>query len=55
VQTLPLVLYGFAASGRNDVTGAIALLYILPGVVILIVSARLITGRGAALAGGLRP
>jgi len=55
VQTLPLVLYGFAASGRNDVTGAIALLYILPGVVILIVTARLITGRGAALAGGLRP
>lgn len=55
VQTLPLVLYGFAASGRNDVTGAIALLHILPGVVILIVTARLITGRGAALAGGLRP
>lgn len=55
VQTLPLVLYSFAASGRNDVTGAIALLYILPGVLILIVTARLITGRGAALAGGLRP
>jgi putative spermidine/putrescine transport system permease protein len=55
VQTLPLVLYGFAASGRNDVTGAIALLYILPGVLILIVTARLIIGRGAALAGGLRP
>lgn len=55
VQTLPLVLYSFAASGRNDVTGAIALLYILPGVLILILTARLITGRGAALAGGLRP
>lgn len=55
VQTLPLVLYSFAASGRNDVTGAIALLYILPGLAILIVTARFVTGRGTATAGTLRP
>jgi putative spermidine/putrescine transport system permease protein len=55
VQTLPLVLYSFAASGRNDVTGAIGLLYILPGVLVLIVTARLVSGRGAALGHELRP
>jgi putative spermidine/putrescine transport system permease protein len=55
VQTLPLLLYSFAASGRNDITSAIALLYILPGLLILALTARRITGRGAALAGGLRP
>jgi putative spermidine/putrescine transport system permease protein len=54
VQTLPLVLYSFAASGRNDVTGAIALLYILPGLLILILTARHVGGRGAALAGPVR-
>ena len=55
VQTLPLLLYSYASAGRNDVTSAIALLYILPGLLILILTARQVTGRGAALAGGLRP
>jgi putative spermidine/putrescine transport system permease protein len=55
VQTLPLLLFSFANAGRNDITGAIALLYILPGLLILALTARRITGRGAALAEGLRP
>jgi putative spermidine/putrescine transport system permease protein len=55
VETLPLLLFSFASAGRNDVTGAIALLYILPGLLILLVTTRLVTGRGAAFAGGLRP
>ncbi|MCU0903051.1 MAG: ABC transporter permease subunit [Tabrizicola sp.] len=55
VQTLPLLLFGFASAGRNDITGAIALLYILPGLLVLILTARQVTGRGAAVAGGLRP
>jgi putative spermidine/putrescine transport system permease protein len=55
VQTLPLLLFSFASAGRNDITGAIALLYILPGLLILILTARQVTGRGAALAGGMRP
>jgi putative spermidine/putrescine transport system permease protein len=55
VQTLPLLLYSFVASGRNDITAAIALLYILPGLLILILTARQVTGRSAALAEGLRP
>lgn len=55
VQTLPLLLYSFAAAGRNDITAAIALLYMLPGLLILAITARFITGRSAALAQGLRP
>lgn len=52
VQTLPLLLFSSASAGRNDVTSAIALLYILPGLVVLALTARQITGRGAALTGG---
>jgi putative spermidine/putrescine transport system permease protein len=55
VQTLPLLLFSFASAGRNDITGAIALLYILPGLVILALTARHITGRSSALTEGLRP
>lgn len=56
VQTLPLLLFSFTSAGRNDIAGAIALLYILPGVLVLILTARQVTGRGTALAHrGLRP
>lgn len=55
VQTLPILLFGFASAGRNDITAAIALLYILPGLVILALTARQITGRSIALAEGARP
>lgn len=55
VQTLPLLLFSFVSAGRNDITAAIALLYILPGLVILALTARRITGRGTALAEGLHP
>lgn len=51
VQTLPLLMFQFATSGRNDITGAIAMIYILPGVLILILTARSLTGRSAALTG----
>ena len=51
VQTLPLLLFQFATSGRNDITGAIGIIYILPGVLILILTARHLTGRSAGLAG----
>jgi putative spermidine/putrescine transport system permease protein len=54
VQTLPLVLFSFASAGRNDITGAIALLYILPGLLVLVLTARHVTGRGASLAAGMR-
>ncbi len=53
VVTLPLLLFNFAASGRNDITGAMAMIYILPGVLVLIVTARALTGRPAGLVGRL--
>lgn len=55
VTTLPLLLFAFASSGRNDLTGAIAVIYVLPGVLILIVSSRYLTGRNAAIAGVAHP
>lgn len=44
VVTLPLVLFNFASSGRNDITGAIALIYILPALGILALTARRMLG-----------
>jgi putative spermidine/putrescine transport system permease protein len=52
VQTLPLVLFTFATSGRNDVTGAVAMIYILPGLLALALTARHLTGRNLALGPG---
>ena len=52
VQTLPLALYSFATSGRNDVTGAIAILYLLPGLLALALAGRAVTGRHPALTPG---
>jgi putative spermidine/putrescine transport system permease protein len=49
VITLPLLLFNFASAGRNDITGAIGILYILPGVLILLFTARYLTGANAAL------
>ena len=51
VQTLPLLLFQFATSGRNDITGAIGMIYTLPGVLILILTARHLTGRNSAITG----
>lgn len=51
VITLPILLFNFAAAGRNDLTGAIGIIYVLPGVVILLFTARHLTGTSAALGG----
>ena len=51
VVTLPLLLFTFATSGRNDLTGAIGVIYILPGVLILIITARHLSGRSGAVGG----
>jgi putative spermidine/putrescine transport system permease protein len=50
VTTLPLLLFGFATSGRNDLTGAIAVIYVLPGIIAVLVTARHVSGRPAAIA-----
>ncbi len=51
VATLPLVLFSFAASGRNDITGAITVIYIVPGILILLITSRLLPGKSAAARG----
>ena len=51
VVTLPLLLFNFATSGRNDITGAIGMIYILPGVIILILTAKHLSGRSGAVGG----
>lgn len=51
VVTLPLLLFNFASSGRNDITGAIGMIYILPGIIILLLTARHLSGRSGAVGG----
>lgn len=51
VATLPLVLFSFAVSGRNDIAGAIAMIYIVPGILILLITSRLLSGKSAAARG----
>ena len=51
VVTLPLLLFNFATSGRNDITGAIGMIYIPPGVIILILTAKHLSGRSGAVGG----
>jgi len=51
VVTLPLLLFNFAGSGRNDITGAIGMIYILPGVIILLLTAKHLSGRSGAVGG----
>lgn len=51
VITLPLLLFNFASAGRNDITGAIGVIYILPGLLILLFTARHLTGANGAVGG----
>ena len=51
VTTLPLLLFNFATSGRNDITGAIGVIYILPGIIILLLTAKHLSGRNGAVGG----
>ncbi|GHC61112.1 ABC transporter permease [Neogemmobacter tilapiae] len=40
VETLPLLLFSTLSAGRNDLTGALGLIYILPGLIILALTVR---------------
>ncbi|MDA9238227.1 ABC transporter permease [Planktomarina sp.] len=51
VETLPLLLFNFATAGRNDITGAIGIIYILPGIIILLLTAKHLSGRSGAVGG----
>ncbi len=54
VMTLPLLLFSFASAGRNDIAGAIGVIYILPGILFLALTAGRLTGRNTALPRGRR-
>lgn len=51
VQTLPLLLYAFARSGDYAVTGAISVIFITPGLLMLMFTSRYLTGKNQALGG----
>ena len=51
VQTLPLLLYAFARSGDYAVTGAISIIFITPGLLMLMFTSRFLTGKNQALGG----
>lgn len=51
VITLPLLLFNYASAGRNDITGAIGIIYILPGILILLFTARHLSGSNGAVGG----
>ena len=44
VISVPLLLFNFASAGRNDIAGAICILYIIPGIIIIAISAKYLKG-----------
>ncbi len=51
VQTLPMVLFGYASSGRNDLAGAIGVIYILPALLLMGFAAKRLGGQSPAQLG----
>ena len=51
VVTLPLQLFSFATSGDNSITAAVGILYLAPTILILILTAKYLTGENAAMGG----
>ncbi|WP_373354649.1 ABC transporter permease [Pseudoroseicyclus sp. CXY001] len=43
VQTLPLLLFAFLGSGRSDIAGVLGLVYLAPGLIVLMGASRTIT------------
>ncbi len=48
VITLPVLLFSFANSGDNAITAALSLVFIAPAILILLLTARYLSGRDAA-------
>jgi len=51
VVTLPLLLFNFATSGDNAITGALSVVFILPGVLFLLLTSRYLTGEDSSVGG----
>lgn len=54
VLTLPVLLFAFASAGDLSITAALSLVFVVPGFLILAITARYLTGRSVALAGVAR-
>lgn len=52
IVTLPMILFAQVQAGRHDLAGAMALVYVLPGVIAVILTGRHLSGAGTALAAG---
>jgi len=51
VITLPLLLFSFAQSGDHAIAAALSLVFVLPAIVVLVVTSRYISGTSPALGG----
>jgi putative spermidine/putrescine transport system permease protein len=51
VVTLPLLLFSFATTGDNAITGALSIVFVLPGILILLLTSRFLTGEDSAVGG----
>ena len=51
VITLPLLLFNFARSGDNAIAGALAVVFIVPGILILLLTSKHLTSGHAAIGG----
>ena len=51
VKTLPLILFGLAGSTDRALTAAVSLVFVAPAVLILLLTARFLTGEDAAIGG----
>ncbi|MFP4378658.1 MAG: ABC transporter permease, partial [Spirochaetales bacterium] len=51
IVTLPILLFAFASSGDYAITGALSVVFLVPAVIILAITARYLTGRSIAIAG----
>lgn len=51
VVTLPLLLFNFARSGENAIAGALSVVFVIPGILILMLSSRYLSGDDAAVGG----
>lgn len=51
VVTLPLLLFSFAQAGDNAVTAALSIIFLLPAIIILLVSSKYLSGESGGMGG----
>ena len=51
VQTLAMLLFNFARTGDRPVAGAVSIIFMIPALIVLIVTSKYLTGENAAVSG----